>query len=248
MKWWIGDSFAKIVWIITSHTVIVLMVPYQLAGRRVLYWLFSIKAHPSQFHILNEEGRKSRGLVNTDNLYAIAKNLGRFFEPKLMLSSNFRCDQIYKYELYDFGHTLLCYLSQTKMFNEPTSEAGLLNKGLMLSSNFRCDQILKSQKWEIWLWSHFVMLLKSDLDVQQTHLWGWFVKQKLASSSSFRCDQIHNCYRYNFGPSLLCYLSQTYLFNKLSSRIRFGVCWTSKSYLSSTQPQVDLLNIQVWLR
>jgi hypothetical protein len=31
----------------------------------------------------------------------------------LMLSWSFRCDQIYKYELYDFGHTLLCYLSWT---------------------------------------------------------------------------------------------------------------------------------------
>ncbi len=29
------------------------------------------------------------------------------------LSSSFRCDQIYKYEIHDFGHTLLCYLSQT---------------------------------------------------------------------------------------------------------------------------------------
>jgi len=33
---------------------------------------------------------------------------GRFVEQKLMLSSNFRCDQIYKNERYDFGHTLLC--------------------------------------------------------------------------------------------------------------------------------------------
>jgi hypothetical protein len=29
---------------------------------------------------------------------------------RLMLSSSFRCDQIYKYEIYNFGHTLLCYL------------------------------------------------------------------------------------------------------------------------------------------
>jgi len=32
---------------------------------------------------------------------------------RLMLSSSSRCGQIYKYELYDFGHTLLCYLSRT---------------------------------------------------------------------------------------------------------------------------------------
>jgi hypothetical protein len=31
---------------------------------------------------------------------------------RLMLSSSFWCDQIYKYELYDFGHTLLYYLSE----------------------------------------------------------------------------------------------------------------------------------------
>jgi hypothetical protein len=38
---------------------------------------------------------------------------GRFVEQKLMLSSNFRCDQIYRNERCDFGHTLLCYLSLT---------------------------------------------------------------------------------------------------------------------------------------
>jgi hypothetical protein len=36
---------------------------------------------------------------------------------RLMLSSSFRCDQVNKYELYHFGHTLLCYLSQNLMFN-----------------------------------------------------------------------------------------------------------------------------------
>ncbi len=34
-------------------------------------------------------------------------------EQKLMFSSSFRCDQIYKYEIYDFGNALLCYLSWT---------------------------------------------------------------------------------------------------------------------------------------
>jgi hypothetical protein len=52
---------------------------------------------------------------------------GGFVEQKLMLSSNLRCDQIYEYEMHDFGHTLLCYLSQTFMFNKPASEAGLKN-------------------------------------------------------------------------------------------------------------------------
>jgi hypothetical protein len=40
---------------------------------------------------------------------------------RLMLSLSFRCDQIYKFELYDSGHTLLCFLSRTEMFNKPTS-------------------------------------------------------------------------------------------------------------------------------
>ena len=47
---------------------------------------------------------------------------GRFVKRRLVLSSSFRSDQIYKYERYDFGHTLLCYLSRTWMFNKPVSE------------------------------------------------------------------------------------------------------------------------------
>jgi hypothetical protein len=44
-----------------------------------------------------------------------------------MLSLSFRCDQIYKNEIYNFGHTLLCYLSQTLMFNEPDSDQELIS-------------------------------------------------------------------------------------------------------------------------
>jgi hypothetical protein len=36
---------------------------------------------------------------------------GCFVEQKLVLSSSFRCDQIYKCQAYDFGHTLLCCLN-----------------------------------------------------------------------------------------------------------------------------------------
>jgi len=45
-------------------------------------------------------------------------------------------------------------------------EAGLLNKRLMLSSSFRCDQIYKNEIFG----SHFVGILKSGLNVQQTRL------------------------------------------------------------------------------
>jgi hypothetical protein len=115
----------------------------------------------------------------------------------------------------------------------PTSDAGLLNKSsystqalgvpqltitrsrlveqkLMLSSSFRRDQI----HCRILIWSHFVVRLKSDLDVQQTHprydfghtlkllpksdpsihfkqiSRGEFTEEKLMLSSSFRCDKI----------------------------------------------------------
>ncbi len=63
------------------------------------------QALPAQPHVLWE--RPEAGLLN----------------KRLMLSSNFRCDQIQKYEIYDFGHTLLCYLSRTQMFNKPASGA-----------------------------------------------------------------------------------------------------------------------------
>ncbi len=56
---------------------------------------------------------------------------------RLMLSSSFRWDQIYKNEIYNFGHTLLCYLSRTQMFNEPDSatEVGLLIIKVQLKSH-----------------------------------------------------------------------------------------------------------------
>jgi hypothetical protein len=38
---------------------------------------------------------------------------GRFVERKLMLSSNFKCYQLHDCKRYDFGHTLLCYISPT---------------------------------------------------------------------------------------------------------------------------------------
>ncbi len=50
---------------------------------------------------------------------------GRFVEQKLMLSSNFRCDQIHKNKRYGFGHTLLCYLN--------VAEGSLLNKSSCLA-------------------------------------------------------------------------------------------------------------------
>jgi hypothetical protein len=44
-------------------------------------------------------------------------------EMFVQLAASFRCAQIYKYEIYDFGHTLLCYF-KLRCFNKPTSKAG----------------------------------------------------------------------------------------------------------------------------
>ncbi len=63
------------------------------------------------------------------------------------------------------------------------------------------------------------LLFKSNLKVQQTNLMsrGWFIEQKFMLSSSFRCSPIHNCHKYDFGHTLLCYLSRTQMFNKPTS-------------------------------
>ncbi len=64
------------------------------------------------------------GQFNKDmELQALKMSLDQFVEHMVMLRSSFRSDQIYKHELYDFGHTLLCCLCKPYMFNKPTSEA-----------------------------------------------------------------------------------------------------------------------------
>ncbi len=42
------------------------------------------------------------------------------------------------------------------------------------------------------------------------HFWGRFVEQMLMLSSCFRCYQIHNYQRYDFGHTLLCHISRTW--------------------------------------
>jgi hypothetical protein len=54
---------------------------------------------------------------NTFIIQATGQARGQHLEQKSMLSSSFRRDQIY--ERCDFGHTLLCYLSQTWKINIP---------------------------------------------------------------------------------------------------------------------------------
>ncbi len=51
---------------------------------------------------------------------------------------------------------------------------------------------------------HFVLLPRSDLDVQQTHLCSLSVNQifRLMLSSHFRCDQVHRNHLMNMAPML----------------------------------------------
>jgi hypothetical protein len=160
---------------------------------------------------------------------------------KLMLCSNFRCDK------RDVILVTLC-----------------------CATSVRCSKVWPMSCWRFLLiWSHFVVMLKSDLDPQQLAWWSgfavlifqlicprlqlrlnfcstnlkseqiynWrdlvlislycatqvrlnvkqtslghreqFVEQKLTLSS--KCYQIHRCQRYNFGHTLLCFLSQTWM-------------------------------------
>jgi hypothetical protein len=46
---------------------------------------------------------------------------------------------------------------------------------------------------------------------------GWFAEQKLTLSYSFRCDQILSFACYEFGHTLLCCFSLTWMFNKSHS-------------------------------
>jgi hypothetical protein len=52
------------------------------------------------------------GKLKKDCFFIKALEAG-LLNKRLMLTSSFRCDQNYKYEIYDFCHTLLCYLSWT---------------------------------------------------------------------------------------------------------------------------------------
>jgi hypothetical protein len=123
---------------------------------------------------------------------------------RLMLSSNSK--------FYDFGHTVV--LLKSNLCVQQT-HLSLGNNSLCLAPALGVTKF-KIPEW--WFWSHFVVLLRSDLGAQQTYLWGQFVEQKfMLLNSNFRCYQIHNCQRYDFGNTLLRYLSPTLMFNKPNS-------------------------------
>jgi hypothetical protein len=83
---------------------------------------------------------------------------GKFVEQKLMLGYSFRCDQVCNNNSEDFGHTLLCCLSQTLTFNKPTKEVVVQKFDPRL--NFMCDKIHNNHYSEECV--HVVVLLKKS--------------------------------------------------------------------------------------
>jgi hypothetical protein len=77
------------------------------------------------------------------------------------------------------------------MFNKPTKEASLSNKSSCLAQTLGVTKFIFVTDM---IWVTLFVLLNMYLDIQQTHLRGQFVEQKLMLSSNFRCDQIHNCH------------------------------------------------------
>ncbi len=74
---------------------------------------------------IEEENRSS--CFNQIDVKLVSHNVSKkhfLIERVPMLSSSFACNQIYKYEIY-FRLTLFYYLSQTLMFNKPTSDSPL---------------------------------------------------------------------------------------------------------------------------
>jgi hypothetical protein len=65
--------------------------------------------------------------------------------------------------------TLLCCLSQALMFNKPISDVSSLNKHSCLAQALAVNKFMKINAMTL-VSGHTLVLLKSDLDVQETHL------------------------------------------------------------------------------
>jgi hypothetical protein len=84
-----------------------------------------------------------------------------------------------------------------------------------------------------WFWSHFDVLLTSDLIVQQTHFWGWFVEQRAMISCSFGCVRTLNSHCYDSGHTVVPLTSelivqQTHL--SLLADLLVKLAWPGESY------------------
>ncbi len=113
----------------------------------------------------------------------------RFVERKLMISSSLRCDQSQKCHRYVFGHTLLCYLSWTRMLNKPTSANLFVTLAKCYGHNLQ--------------WHHSEcrdMCCRLVADIGHHDIQRWVCRiSKSNLSSTAKCDQNNGCDNYEFG-------------------------------------------------
>jgi len=135
-----------------------------------------------------------------------------------MVSSSVRFYQIYNYPRYYFGPTSFWCSSWTKMFRHSSkaqkricwTSKSIRQSGIALIAKLQPSLSFCFSKPVSVCWTKARALLQLEAR-------GRFVEQKLPRSCSFRCDQIYNNHCYVFGPTLLCSLSQTWMFNKPTS-------------------------------
>ncbi len=139
------------------------------------------------------------------------------------------------------------------LFNEPTSNKSsrlapaqcdqigrnfaiwllLLQHFLHFQTNDQFQNMVCCTHFGIWMQMYWILNLIFDILATVLATFpniGRFFSIFWSLYSSFRFDQIHNCHRYNFGHTLLCYPSRTLMFDnpvvkqklKLSSTFRHG--------------------------
>jgi hypothetical protein len=187
-------------WLLWIRPHFVVLLKFDLDVQQTEAGLMNIEVRPKQHNTVTEfiaiivliSVRPKAGAKN--ELFVQQTGLrGRFVEQKLMLSSNFRRHKIHKIHCYGFGYTLLCYLSQTWMFNELTSELSgrFVEQKLMLSSGFRCYQNHNCHRYDF---GHTLFCYLS-----QTLMFN--------KPTSLKCDQSHRHQKWDFGHTLWSYLS-----------------------------------------
>jgi hypothetical protein len=113
-----------------------------------------------------------------------------FNKQKFVLSSNFRCDKIYKQQWCDFGPTLVCDLSKT-LFNKLGQIWG--TSELDLSSTTKCDQIIEKM---------VTILVKLLLSTSFCLIYppqGQFEEHLSGTLAAQQCDQNNRNDKFKFG-------------------------------------------------
>jgi hypothetical protein len=142
-------------------------------------------------------------------------------EEKLILSSSFRCDQIYTQFRSQFVVLLKSDLSvlQTHLWGQ------FIEQKLMLIPSFRCYQIHNCHRW---YWSHFVVLPMSDLDVQQKPTSGW------------PTCYLHKCFTFS-----LSRIANEHVKNLW--KLRLIIWYLSCSFVTNLQQWIKMLSYNCWL-